>query len=83
MAVIKEVKSIHLSTLKAVLAEVIKDSRSDDPTVIANFLVDNFLSVIGREGKIARGFGQLEYYSKFSFLDIPYEYGRQLFILEG
>ncbi len=79
----KDVESIHISTLKTVLAMVVRDSKSSDPLVVADFIVDKFLCDLGLYGKIGKNHGHLEFYSKFATLDFPYENGRQVFILEG
>ena len=76
------VESIHTSTLKTVLADVVKDSKSSKPDEIANFIVDKFFSGLGRKGKVRSRNGHLEFYSEFACLDSPYNIGRQLFILE-
>ncbi len=77
------IEAIHLSTLKSVLIDVIRDSASNDPVEIANFVVDKFFAGIGKSGKVANKRGHLEFYSKYTCLDTPYENGRRLFILEG
>ena len=80
----KEIESIHLSTLKGVLKEVIKDSKSNDPDEMADFMVEHFFGGkgLGRYGKIGKGpNGCLEFYSEFACLDFPFEMGRMLFIL--
>ena len=79
----KIIESIHCSTLKSVLADIVRDAKSDDPSVVANFIVDKFFCSLGREGKICNRTGYFEFYSKFAAIDMPYEMGRRLFILEG
>lgn len=79
----KNIESIHLSTLKSALAIVIGDCKSSDASVMAEFIVDKFFDGLGKAGKIGLNHGLMEYYSPHACLDFPHENGWRLFILEG
>ncbi len=80
----KDIESIHESTLKAVLTNVIEDNPNLNPADLSKAIVHKlFGDGMGRYGKIGHLRGHNEFYSQYAALDFPFEMGGQLFILEG
>ena len=74
---------IHKSTLRTLIESIVKDHYKRGEKALVKALCRN-LGGLGKPGKIAVGpLGCKQYFSPHACVDVPYEKGQELFILEG